>query len=114
MGDRRTKVIIAAASAARTADGESAAFDVSRFSEAILTIDVTAASGGDATLDFDIEVGPTDDEMGFIHTGPAQITAVGKTLVKLTNFGKWLRLSWDIAGTATPSFTFEAKLTLKT
>ena len=113
MADRRTKTIALASSSARTADGESAVFDVSRFSEGLLYIDVTAASGSSPTLDFDIEVGPADDEMAFIHTEPAQLTAAGKTLVKLTNLGEWLRLSWDIGG-GTPSFTFEAKFTIKT
>ncbi len=113
MGDRRTKTITLAASAARTADGESTSFDVGRFTEGLLHIDVTAASGSTPTLDFDVEAGPADDALGFIHTEPAQITAVGKTLVKLVNLGKWFRLSWDIGGT-TPSFTFEAKLVLKT
>lgn len=113
MADRRTRTIALASSSARTADGESAAFDVSRFTEALLYIDVTAASGSSPTLDFDVECGPADDEMAFIHTAPAQITGVGKTIVKLVNLGQWLRLSWDIGGAA-PSFTFEAKLTLKT
>ncbi len=113
MSDRRTRTFALASSSARTADGESAALDLSRFTEALLYIDVTAASGTAPTLDFDVEAGPADDELGFIHTGPAQITAAGKVLVKLTNLGEWFRLSWDIGGT-TPSFTFEAKLTVKT
>ncbi len=113
MADRRTKTITLASPSARTAGGESTAFDVGRFTEALLYIDTAAASGSSPTLDFDVECGPADDEMGFIHTEPAQITAAGKTLVKLTNLGEWLRLSWDIAG-GSPSFTFEAKLTLKT
>ena len=72
-----------------------------------------STSGGSPTLDFDIEAGPADDALGYIHTEPAQITGTGKTLVKLTNLGKWFRLSWDIGGSS-PSFTFEAKLAVKT
>ena len=49
----------------------------------------------------------------FAHTKSAQITSAGKTLVKLANIGPWLRLSWSVGGEE-PSFTFEAKLTLKT
>lgn len=113
MADRRTKTITLASASARTAAGESAAFDIERFAEALIFIDVTAVSGSSPTLDFDVECGPADDEMAFIHTEPAQITAAGKTPVKLTNLGKWLRLSWDIGGSS-PSFTFEAKITLKT
>jgi len=113
MADRRTKVIALASPAARTADGESTAFDVSRFAEGLLFIEVTAASGTNPTLDFDVECGPADGALGFIHTEPAQIAGAGKALVKLANIGPWLRLSWDIGGT-NPSFTFEAKLALKT
>ena len=113
MPDRRTNTITPASPAARTSAGASTAFEVSRFTEALLFVDVSAASGSSPTLDLDVESGPADDELGYVHTEPAQITGTGKYLVKLTNLGAWLRLSWDIAGT-TPSFTFEAKLTLKT
>jgi len=113
MPDRRTSVMALASSAARTADGESSAFHAGRFAEGLLFIDVTAAAGTAPTLDLDVEAGPADDALGFVHTSAPQITAAGKTLVRLTNVGPWLRLAWRIGGTA-PSFTFEAKLALKT
>ena len=112
MGDRRTRTITLHASGAETGNGNSTSFNVSRFTEALLLIDVTAASGSSPTLDFDVECGPADDSLGYIHTEPAQITGTGKVLVKLANFGPWLRLVWTIGG-GTPSFTFEAKLVLK-
>ena len=37
----------------------------------------------------------------------------GKTLVKLANIGPWVRLAWSVRREE-PSFTFEAKITLKT
>ena len=49
----------------------------------------------------------------FVHTKSARITSAGKTLVKLANIGPWVRLAWSVGGEE-PSFTFEAKITLKT
>ena len=45
MSDRRTHTIVLAPPAARVAAGGSTAFEVSRFTEALLFIDVTAVSG---------------------------------------------------------------------
>lgn len=110
MSDRRTEVKVLSASSAKTGNGDSGPVSVERYTEALLFIDVTAASG---TLDFDVETGPADGELGFIHTEPAQITGTGKVLVKLSNLGPWLRLKWTLGG-GSPSFTFSAKLALKT
>lgn len=112
MADRRVKTITLHASGAKTSDGQSTPFDTERFHEALLFIDVTAAAGTNPTLDFDLEAGPSDDALGYVHTQSAQITGTGKFLVKFTNIGPWLRLAWKIGGAA-PSFTFAAKLALK-
>ncbi len=113
MPDRRTHTIVLAPRAARTAAGGSAAFEVSRFTEALLFIDVSEVAGGAPTLDLAVEAAPADDAPGFAHTRPARIASAGKTLVALSNLGPWLRLSWRIGGES-PAFTFEARLTLKT
>ncbi|MCY3824872.1 MAG: hypothetical protein OXG62_13515 [Nitrospinae bacterium] len=113
MSDRRTHTIVLAPTAARVAAGGSTAFEVSRFTEALLFIDVTAVSGVTPKLDFEVQTGPAADEAAFVHTKSAQITSAGKTLVKLANIGPWLRLAWSVDGEE-PSFTFEARLTLKT
>jgi hypothetical protein len=113
MSDRRTHVITLSASSAKTGSGDSGPVSVERYTEALLFIDVTAVAGTNPTLDFDVEVGPADGEMGFTHTEPAQITGAGKALVKLSNIGPWLRLKWTLGGTS-PSFSFSAKLALKT
>ncbi|MEE9274870.1 MAG: hypothetical protein V3V62_06145 [bacterium] len=112
MGDRRTKTITLHASGAEGGNGNSTPFGVSRFTEALLLIDVTAVSGASPTLDLDVEAGGADDALGWVHTSTPQITGTGKVLVKLENLGPWLRLAWTIGG-GTPSFTFEAKLVLK-
>jgi len=113
MSDRRTHTIVLAPPAARVAAGGSTALEVSRFTEALLFIDVTAVSGASPALDFEVQTGPADDEAAFVHTKSSEITSVGKTLVKLANIGPWLRLAWSVDGQEA-SFTFEARLTLKT
>ncbi|MBI3024097.1 MAG: hypothetical protein HYY66_00185 [Candidatus Tectomicrobia bacterium] len=111
--DRRAQTITLSASSAKTGSGDSGPVGVERYTEALLFIDVTAVAGTNPTLDFDVEAGPADGELGFIHTEPAQITGAGKVLVKLSNIGPWLRLKWTLGGT-NPSFTFSAKLAPKT
>ena len=113
MSDRRAQVITLSASSAKTGSGDSGPVSVERYAEALVFIDVTAAGGTNPTLSFDVECGPEDGALGFIHTQPAQITGTGKTLVKLANIGPWLRLRWTLGGT-NPSFTFSAVLALKT
>lgn len=113
MSDRRTHTIVLAPPAARIAAGGSTAFEVSRFTEALLFIDVTAVSGVTPKLDFEVQTGPAADEVTFVHTKFSEITSAGKTLVKLANIGPWLRLAWSMDGEES-SFTFEARLTLKT
>ena len=113
MSDRRTHTIVLAPPAARVAAGGSTAFEVSRFTEALLFIDVTAVSGVTPKLDFEVQTGPAADEVAFVHTKSSEITSAGKTLVKLANIGPWLRLAWSVDGEE-PSFNFEARLTLKT
>ena len=113
MSDRRTHTIVLAPPAARVAAGGGTAFEVSRFTEALLFIDVTAVSGVTPQLDFEVQTGPAADEVAFVHTESSEITSAGKTLVKLANIGPWLRLAWSVDGEE-PSFTFEARLTLKT
>ncbi len=113
MSDRRTHTIVLAPPAARAAAGGSTAFEVSRFTEALLFIDVTAVSGVTPKLDFEVQTGPAADETAFVHTKSSEITSAGKTLVKLANIGPWLRLAWSVDGEEA-SFNFEARLTLKT
>ena len=68
MSDRRTHTIVLAPPAARAAAGGSTAFEVSRFTEALLLIDVTAVSGASPALDFEVQTGPAADEVAFVHT----------------------------------------------
>lgn len=113
MPDRRVHDIVLATPAARAASGSSAAFEVSRFAEALLFIDVTAVAGASPALDLAVRVGPAADEAVFVHAKAARIDAAGRALLKLANFGPWLRLSWTVGGEGA-SFTFGAKLALKT
>ncbi len=113
MPDRRTKAITLHAPGTETAGGQTSPFHVGRFAEGLLFVEVDGVSGSDPTLDLDVECGPADDDLAYLHTEPPRITGTGKTLVKLANIGEWLRLSWEMGG-GNPSFTFGAKLVLKT
>ena len=113
MSDRRTHTIVLASPAARGGSGSSAPFASGRFAEALAFINVTAASGASPTLDVAVEAGPADDEAAFVHTRAARIDAPGKTLLRLSNLGPWLRLSWRVGGEGA-SFTFGVRLALKT
>lgn len=103
-----------AASAARTTSGQSSGVDVGPFDEAILLLNVTAASGTSPTLDIKIQT--SHDNSDWYDTGTAftQITATSKpSALKVTNFGKYVRAAWTIGGTS-PSFTFSLQMVAKT
>jgi hypothetical protein len=96
----------AVASAARTASGESSAFDThaDRALEATLTI--TATTGTDETLDValhtSIDDGATYDVVGSFPQKTAAGTD-GNVFGPLGDKCKWV---WTIGGTDTPGFTF--------
>ena len=101
------------ASAARTADGNSEAFDNgAQYDELLLAVDATVVSGTAPTLDGDLEFSPDGGTTWFVHSSMTQLTAAGKAVIQATNFGwKW-RFAYRIGGT-TPSFTFSVHAALK-
>jgi hypothetical protein len=100
--DHRTRVITLLSSGLKTAaTAQSSSFDVSAYAEGQLFIDVTAEAGT-STLDVIVQVSP-DDVTWYTHTTVSQISATGQSRTALTNFGKYLRISYTVGGT---SFTF--------
>lgn len=97
------------ASAARTADGDSGPKDTQPGTDVLaLLVDVTVASGGDATLDLSVEWSP-DGGTTWFEAEPAdtlaQITEAKKVVKRFDPKAGTYRVVWTIAGT-TPSFTF--------
>jgi hypothetical protein len=105
-----TSDLVLKTSGAVTANGNSETQTVDIFGEGILLIDITAVSGTSPTLNVVVEsfVG---GQWVTIETLTQQ-TAAGKVVVKLTNFGKQIRLRWTVGGTA-PSFTFSSHFLVK-
>lgn len=102
------------ASAAATATGQSSGIDLGRYIEAVAELNVTAASGTSPTLDVKFQTSDDDADWYDMDAAFAQITAAAKPAVlKMTNFGRYVRAVWTIGGT-TPSFTFTLKLVAKT
>jgi len=107
-----TQMFTLHASAAETATGQSAGFNVSRFREALVELNVTAVAG---TPTLDMKIQTSDDGTDWYDMGASftQITGILKPAVlKLTNFGSFVRGFWTIGG-STPSFTFTMKLVAK-
>jgi hypothetical protein len=95
-----------AASAARTASGDSGASKGWGAARTIRAqVDVTAASGTSPTLDVVVE--DTLDGTNWNTIGTfAQKTAVGREVINITGaFSDTVRVRWTVGGT-TPSFTF--------
>jgi hypothetical protein len=100
--DRKTRVITFLSSGVKTAaTAQSSAFEVSAYTEGQILVNATV-EGGTSTLDIIIETSP-DDSVWYTHTTMAQITAIGQYRQALTNFGKYVRINYTVAGT---SFTF--------
>lgn len=100
------------ASQARAAGTSSSnVFDVSRFIEALVLVDVTAIDVG-ATLNLTVKVSDKSD--GTFHDHPttiAQLSATGKKAYAFTNLGSHWRIDYTVAG---GNVTFAVKLILKT
>ena len=100
--DRRTRVITFLASGTRTAaTSQSTGFEVSQYAEGNIFVNVTAEAGV-STLDITIEISD-DNSTYYTHTAMAQISATGQYRQAITNFGKYIRIKYTVAGT---SFTF--------
>jgi hypothetical protein len=94
-----------AASAARTITGTGAAMDLMDSKELSVMLDVTAASGTTPTLDVQAEHAPDGVCWTNLGTAFTQATGVTRATKVYTQFYRFARLKWTVAGT-TPSFTF--------
>lgn len=99
-----------AASAARTASGDSGIWDgFGRASTLRAQLHVTAASGTSPTLDVVLEDSVDGSNWNTIGTF-SQKTAASREIVNVTSpFGDRIRARWTIGGT-TPSFTFSVRV----
>lgn len=102
-------------STTETASGQSASFSVGEFSEMILTLNCTAASGTSPTC---IVTMQTSDDGGTtwydLPSGAfTELTSIDAQIMQLSApFGDTIRASWVVAGTS-PSFTFAVKAVAK-
>lgn len=97
------------APAARTGSGTSSGFNKGDLSEGLVLVEVTSASGTNPTLNIVVQTSP-DNSAWFDLPGGAlsQITQAGNYAAKVENFGKYIRVSYTIGGTA-PSFSFSVR-----
>ena len=102
--DRTTREVTFKASGLVTAStAQTSGFNLAAYHEGQILVNVTAEAD---TSTLDITVQTSDDNSTFYdHTACTQITATGQHRCAVTNFGKYLRLSYTVGGT---SFTFAA------
>lgn len=118
MSKRTTHIINAVTSAQRTSDGASDLFQVGAYTEARVYINITALSGT-ATPTLTVTIEDTPDSTNgnyYTHTASAGLTATGQTPLSLTNFARYIRVSWEITGTfsAGQGITFTVDIVFKT
>lgn len=102
--DRKTGVKTFKASGIVTAStAQTSGFEVSAYAEGQILVNVTA-EGATSTLDITVQTSD-DNSTYYDHSACAQITATGQYRFAVTNFGKYVRLSYIVGGT---SFTFAA------
>lgn len=95
-----------------TANGTSATYDVSRFAEGVVVVNVTAVSGTSPSMDLFIDTyDPINNVWAPITklTGSpnSPISTVNSYAYPINNYGRTIRLRWQLSGT-NPSFTFSA------
>lgn len=100
----RTSFVTFLASAARTVTGNSGEFNLYDHDEALVFLNVTAASGTSPTLNVKVQTkDPNGDWYDLVSF--TQATAAAKEAKPVTVYGETLRIAYTVAGT-TPSFTF--------
>lgn len=102
------------ASGAETATTQSAGLCLESYQEALIYLKVTAATGTTPTLDVKVQTSHDGSDWYDMGSSFTQITAAATPAVlKITNFGPFIRLVYTIGGTD-PSFTFVARVAAKT
>ncbi len=114
MENRRASHLTIQPSGAETASGNSASVEVGEYKEALVTLNVTAASGTSPSLTVLLQA--SDDEGTTWYNLPnasfTAATAVTSQAIQINTFGDYIRASYAITGTS-PSFTFAVKAVLK-
>lgn len=102
------------ASTTATTSGQSASSSVGGYKEALVTLDVTAASGTSPTLNVVIQASDDGGTTWFDLPGGtfSQKTAVSNQAIQIATFGDTIRAKWTIVGVS-PSFTFAIKAVQK-
>lgn len=115
---RSTTILLNQASAAQTANGNSADLPVGTFDQLAVDVNVTAVSGTTPSMTLSVQRKGADGVYYPLWTSAA-ITAVGVTstdigpgLTVAKSIAGLVRLVWTITGT-TPSFTFSASIIAK-
>jgi hypothetical protein len=84
--------------------------DVGELFEALILTNITAAGGASQTYDVTLQQSP-DNSVWFDRDDTfARLTGVSKQVVKITNFGRFLRLKFVVGGTGTPTVTATVQL----
>jgi uncharacterized protein YdaL len=97
--DRRTRLISLLSSGTYTAaTAQSTAFEVSAYTEGIIFVNATTR-GGSSTIDITIQTSP-DNLTWYTHTAMTQVTTAGQFKQAITNFGKYVRISYTVGGTS--------------
>lgn len=114
MGDRSVKPATLISASALTSTGSSSSVTTGKYHEAVLVVNVTAASGTTPICNFQIEVS-LDDDTFVVHPDfqvPLSFVTTGTKVLHFTGLGEYVRLAYTISGTS-PSFTTTAKISLK-
>lgn len=100
-------------SSLRTANGNSADFDVSAFDQLLILMTFTSNQGTSPTIQFFLDTKDTLGNYYAVYTGSSITTTANPLIVSLgaglanqTAFGITARLRWIIGGSSTPGWTF--------
>jgi hypothetical protein len=86
------------------------AVDVGELNEALILTNITAVSGTTQTYDATLQQS-VDGSTWFDRADVfAQLTGISKQIVKITNFGRYLRMKFVVGGTGTPKVTVTVQL----
>ncbi|MCK5013213.1 MAG: hypothetical protein KAS66_05295 [Candidatus Omnitrophica bacterium] len=96
----------------QTATQTGGAMDLTDYKDFHAILSVTAASGTDETLDVKFQHS-VDGAVWLDHTSFTQATAATSELKTMANVCGVVRAVATIGGTATPTFTYELKVTCK-
>lgn len=81
--------------------------NIGEYNEGMVLVNYTAESGTNPTLDITAQTSPDNSTWFNMADSFTQMSAIGKQVIEMSNFGKYIRFALVVGGSGTPTVTVQ-------